>query len=88
MQNWDCDYVNNDEIREKLEWNLLLRYATAVGKYPETIWFLVGFEPATFGMGPTRLACVEVECLIHSTTRTALPSTEVYSYSVVLLQGE
>ena len=30
------------------------RYTNVVGigKYPETIWFLVGFKPATFGMAP------------------------------------
>ena len=45
IETWICKYCNWDIV----ECNLSLRYTTVVGKYPETIHFLVGFEPATFG---------------------------------------
>ena len=48
-----------------------IQILTVVGKYPETIRFLVELEPALFGLAPTHLVCVRVQCLIHSPTRTA-----------------
>ena len=42
-----------------------------MGKYPEIILFLVGFEAATLAWAAVHLACVEAQCLIHSPMRTA-----------------
>ena len=68
------------------ECNILLRYTTVVGKCPEAIQFLVGFEPATFGMAQIRLACVGVQCLNRiaasqvSQERSTLPYTDTQDY--------
>ena len=59
-----------------MELNLIVRHTTVVGKHPETIWFLVGFEPATHSMAPIRLACVGVQCLNRSPMRTATKIVE------------
>ena len=73
-----------------IQWNLLLRYTTVVGKYPEIILLFVGFEPATFGMASVDLACVGAQCLIHlpmkiaasrvSQEQSTLPYTDTQGY--------